>query len=173
MRAKYGSSLVKCRLFSPWVNSCIGFHNRKAFILMLWYTTILTILNIFSFALCIQPIIEGIKSETPGVIPRLIFIIFAFILNCIIFVAILNFLRFHISLILDNYTTLEILDLKRKGKGDNPPPSNYDMGKYYNWMQVFGRNWLTWFIPIFRHSEGPSGDGVIWPRATIDPERVL
>lgn len=77
------------------------------------------------------------------------------------------------DLIFKNYTTLEILDLKRQGKGDNPPTSKYDMGAYYNWMQVFGRNWITWFIPIFRSTEGPSGDGVLWPRATLDQERIL
>lgn len=42
------------------------------------------------------------------------------------------------------------------------------MGSYYNWMQVFGRNWGMWFIPTFGSSGGPSGDGVIWPRATLD-----
>lgn len=73
---------------------------------MLFYTTLITILNILATILCIQPIIEGIQSQTPGVIPRLIFIIFAFILNCVIFVAILNFLRFHLNLIFSNYTTL-------------------------------------------------------------------
>lgn len=31
---------------SPWFILCIGFYNRKAFILMLLYTTILTTLNI-------------------------------------------------------------------------------------------------------------------------------
>lgn len=46
------------------------------------------------------------------------------------------------------------------------------MGSYYNWMQVFGRNWLTWPIPMFRSSEGPSGDGVLWPRAMLDNERI-
>jgi len=42
------------------------------------------------------------------------------------------------------------------------------MGNYYNWMQVFGRNWCSWFIPMFRSTEGPSGDGVIWPRASLN-----
>jgi hypothetical protein len=93
-------------IFSPWVISCIGFYNRKAFILILLYTTLLTTLNILATVLCIQPIIEGIQSNTPEIIPRFIFIIFAFILNCVIFVAILNFLRFHLNLIFSNYTTL-------------------------------------------------------------------
>lgn len=106
MRSKYGSSLVHFTLFSPWVNSCIGFYNRKAFILMLFYTTVIATLNILALVLCIQPIVEGIQSSTPGVIPRLIFILLAFVLNCIIFVAILNFLRFHLDLIFKNYTTL-------------------------------------------------------------------
>lgn len=78
------------------------------------------------------------------------FIIIAFVLNSVIFFAILNFLKFHLGLIFSNYTTLEILELKRQGKSEDPPSSKYDMGSYYNWRQVFGRNWVTWGIPIFR-----------------------
>lgn len=72
------------------------------------------------------------------------------ILNCIIFGAILNFLRFHIGLIVDNYTTLEMLEMKRRcANTDKLDKSPYNMGAYYNWMQVFGRNCLTWGIPVF------------------------
>ena len=43
-------------------------------------------------------------------------ILCALVLNCIIFVTILLFLKFHIDLILRNYTTLETLELKRQSK---------------------------------------------------------
>lgn len=57
MRIEYGPSLVYFPLFSPWVNTCIGFYNRKAFILMLFYTTVIATLNILALVLCIQPIV--------------------------------------------------------------------------------------------------------------------
>ena len=91
------------------------------------------------------------------------------VLNCVIFGAILNFLRFHIGLIVDNYTTLEMLEMRRRcANTDKLEKSPYNMGAYYNWMQVFGRNCLTWGIPIFLPSEGPSGDGILWPKAVYD-----
>jgi hypothetical protein len=105
------------------------------------------------------------------VVIKVVLIAIAFILNAVIFVAILNFFRFHIGLILSNYTTLEMLDLKRKDPDGKQPQSVYDMGAYYNWMQVFGRNWCTWLIPVFGETGGPSGDGVIWPRMSSEGER--
>lgn len=165
MCTQHGSSLVDRLLYSPWVNSCIGFKNRKAFILMLFYTSLITIINIIVTLVCIQPIIEATQEERPGVYWRIILIVIAFVLNCIICGAICNFMKFHIGLILSNYTTLEILDLKRQGQAEQPQ-SKYDMGAYYNWMQVFGRNWVFWLIPTFRSNEGPSGDGVYWPTSS-------
>lgn len=73
---------------------------------MLFYTTVMTILNVVAFVLCIQPMIEQLKAGTPGATVKVGLIAVAFILNAVIFVAILNFLRFHLGLIVDNYTTL-------------------------------------------------------------------
>ena len=47
---------------SPWINSCIGFYNRKAFILMLFYTTVMTILNVLITLLSISPLTEKSQS---------------------------------------------------------------------------------------------------------------
>jgi hypothetical protein len=60
-----------------------------------------------------------------------------------------------------------MLDLKRRGNNNQQQQSVYDIGWHYNWMQVFGTNWRTWLIPIFGSKGGPSGDGVLWPRAVI------
>lgn len=73
-------------------------------------------------------------------------------------------MKFHVELILKNYTTLETLELKRQNKDAEKTLSEYDIGKYYNWTQVFGKNAWTWWLPIFLDTEGPSGDGVIWPK---------
>ena len=39
-------------------------------------------------------------------------------------------------------------------------------------MQVFGRNHLTWPIPIFLSNEGPSGDGVLWPKKSNQKQNI-
>ena len=131
--------------------------------LMLLYTVLLTGFNIGIGIACIQPIVEVLGTDTPGLVVKVVIVVIGFILNAVIFGAILNFFRFHLSLVLNNYTTLEILEMKRQNKQEEPK-SPFDIGSYYNWLQVFGRNWLTWPIPIFLSDEGPSGDGVIWPK---------
>jgi hypothetical protein len=42
--------------------------------------------------------------------------------------------------------------------------TQYDIGRYYNWLQVFGKNYWHWPLPMFFENEGPAGDGVIWPK---------
>ena len=74
--------------------------------LMLFYTILMTALHIIIGLTCIQPIIEKVESSESLIILKLSTIIIGFILNCLIFGAILNFFRFHVGLILDNYTTL-------------------------------------------------------------------
>ena len=40
----------------------------------------------------------------------------------------------------------------------------YNMGKYYNWIQVFGKEKYLWPFPFFTESGKPFGDGVVWPK---------
>lgn len=150
---------------SPWINTCIGFYNRKPFILMLFYTTLITFFNLLNLLMTIAYVSEKSGEELEERVVGLVMVVVAELMNLVIFVAILNFLRFHLALIFDNLTTLEMLELKRQGKGEEQAVSKYDIGAYYNWAQVFGTNWLSWPIPIFLDDEGPSGDAIIWPKA--------
>ena len=41
----------------------------------------------------------------------------------------------------------------------------FDLGRYYNWVQVFGIKPILWPFPIFFGRYGkPAGDGIIWPQ---------
>ena len=106
---KHGPSLVIFYSFSPWINGCVGFYNRKPFILMNFYTTLITFLNILAFLFSISTFIKRFENLNSSLILHLLIIMVALVLNCIIFVTILLFLKFHIDLILRNYTTLETL----------------------------------------------------------------
>jgi len=66
------------------------------------------------------------------------FIFTAFLMTATVFFVILFFFKFHIQMVLSNMTTIENLDKKRSGPPGNT--TNYDMGPYYNWVQVFGKN---------------------------------
>lgn len=50
-------------------------------------------------------------------------IIIAFVLNLVILGTIINFLKFHIELILKNSTTLETLESKKSGKARTEMPN--------------------------------------------------
>jgi len=67
-----------------------------------------------------------------------------------------DFYKFHLNLVLDNFTTIENLDREIGEK------SKFDMGRLRNWEQVFGKNPWLWFIPIWHASARPVGDGVRW-----------
>ena len=80
----------------------------------------------------------------------------AYIIILIISVLIFFFLKFHITLVINNTTTIEALDpivwVENKFK----------LSKMENWSQVFGENKLLWFFPIITDSGIPRGDGLNW-----------
>ncbi len=61
------------------------------------------------------------------------------------------------NLLLNNNTTLEILDAERS---DKDPIRDYDLGKRRNWRSVFGPHCYSWFFPIT--SAPMNSDGIIW-----------
>jgi hypothetical protein len=76
---------------------------------MLAYTILATLMDIIAF-LCSLPTFLGVfSSDQSGRIVEAVVVGIAFVLNTIIFVAIFNFLRFHLRLIFYNQTTIETL----------------------------------------------------------------
>merc|ERR1719515_508039 len=67
-----------------------------------------------------------------------------------------NFIRFHVRLVLENYTTIENLEREEGAK------SKFDIGKRRNWEQVFGSNMWLWWLPMHTQASRPIGDGVRW-----------
>ena len=114
---------------SPWINACIGFKNRKPFILMLVYTILATIINTVTALCSLSSLKEAFESHLAGKITEAVVVVIALVLNLVIMVTIFNFLRFHPKLILNNQTTIETLELARQGKNPDEAESAYDLGK--------------------------------------------
>ena len=112
----------------PWINSCIGFYNRKFFIQMVFYlilaiySTILA--NGYSTYSLIKDTIENKNFEINLELVTKIVYVLVYGVDLVMGFILTQFFKFHITLILENKTTIETLD--HKGKKFQ---SKYDKGK--------------------------------------------
>ena len=144
----------------PWVNNCIGFYNRKFFMLLLFYVFLTTWVNaIAMFGACRDILLAFQERPTLDKLwPFVVVGVYAG--NLALGMAITVFLRFHISLVFSNRTTIDTMDKVKKPA--EVSATQFSRGTYFNWCQVFGRNPLMWPVPAMLRSGKPLGDGVSW-----------
>lgn len=144
----------------PWINNCVGFYNRKFFIQMLMYifsclcvivaTTIPEICSRFvalTGGFPVQINWYTIGSSIIGLV---------FCLSVLLIATLTNFIKFHVRLVMENYTTIENLEREEGAK------SKFDIGHRRNCEQVFGTNPYLWWCPTHTQASRPIGDGVRW-----------
>ncbi|WZY85390.1 hypothetical protein YC2023_031774 [Brassica napus] len=71
----------------------------------------------------------------------------AFILNIAFALSVLGFLIMHIMLVARNTTTIEAYEKY------TTPNSPYDLGRKANFEQVFGRDKMYWFVPLYTEED--------------------
>ena len=144
-----------CRnLSTAWINNCIGFYNRKFFILRLiysllsGYTVLYSLLPALISALDILFKSHSLSSSS-----------FLFLLSSLLLILVLitlsKFTVFHLQLLLKNSTTIESLENSYNGK--------YSLSVSKNLSQVFGNFYILWAFPVFLKPGKPLGDGINWP----------
>merc|ERR1712048_191365 len=145
----------------PWINNCVGFYNRKFFIQLLGYgyltlTEVVTFMlpDLYSRFVGLTRMPEhtnqlqfGISTLIEGL---------AFCMSVLLIFTLTNFIKFHMKLVLENYTTIENLER------DEGARSKFDIGRRRNWEQVFGSNVWMWWLPMHTKASRPTGDGVRW-----------
>ena len=146
----------------PWINNCVGFWNRKFFLLLLVYVLIITYTTFFTMGYDFYAALKwGFNyrfiDRNDVRLKRNCIIMLSFLFNAIICVLMTAFLKFHIKLATENKTTIENLD-----KQGLEYKSKYDIGLKDNWRQIFGSNPWLWAFPIFMGSGKPIGDGIYW-----------
>jgi len=140
----------------PWINNCVGFYNRKFFMQLLFYVY-LSVLIVVTTSVPIFYSHAVQVIDNPSVLDWTYPIMTtAYLLAVMLLCTLTNFIKFHVKLVLDNYTTIENLEREEGAK------SKFDIGKRRNWEQVFGSNQYLWWLPWHTQASRPIGDGARW-----------
>jgi len=144
----------------PWINNCVGFYNRKFFIQLLLYVfASLLVIMVTSIVPIVIRFIALATSESKlhsWYFVCTIIVGITWALSFLLIVTLYNFIKFHLKLVLENYTTIENLEREEGAK------SKFDIGRRRNWEQVFGVNPWLWWCPWHTQASRPVGDGVRW-----------
>lgn len=128
-------------------NSCVGFLNRKFFVLFLYYATIscLLVATLTPRAI-LHRLIELEARPTSSTLAWVVMIMMGYILCALHALALAPFSAFHTYLVLKNRTTIENQEVRPPLQNDVLRRS--DRGWLNNWKATFGPRPLLWFIPV-------------------------
>lgn len=68
-----------------------------------------------------------------------------YLFSLVIMVLLINYMRFHLNLVINNNTTIEYLQAK---KNNRSMTQKYNVGPGENWKQIFGSRKILWFLPV-------------------------
>lgn len=144
----------------PWINNCVGFYNRKFFIQLLLYVYVVLLLIVLTSIWDIGERVAGVaRSPYDLSVWQYIkntFVGIMFGMCVMLIFTLTNFIKFHLKLVLENYTTIENLEREEGAK------SKFDIGRRRNLEQVMGASPWLWWCPLHTQASRPIGDGVRW-----------
>jgi len=135
----------------PWVANCIGYHNYKYFLILVFYSALGLLLFTGTFWETVVIVIYN-ESISAGFC---LFILSAYTLASILTVALTVFFIFHVWLNFKDYTTIEFCE-KRSSNGELTP-SVFRVSFYSTLKENLGRNPLLWFVPTSYRTPDDTG----------------
>ncbi|XP_045205043.2 palmitoyltransferase ZDHHC15B-like isoform X3 [Mercenaria mercenaria] len=151
-----GTCVLKMDHHCPWVNNCVGFTTYKFFVMFLGYALVYCIyVALTSLKYFISFWSKGINHNMGH-----FHVLFLFFVAVMFGISLISLFGYHIYLTVKNRSTLESFRSPIFQSG--PDKNGFSLGKYNNFIEIFGENKKLWFIPVFTSE----GDGVTFPTPT-------
>jgi len=141
--------ILKMDHHCPWIGNCVGFKNHKYFLLVIFYSAIL---SLWVSASMFAQTVESTKYDTPYW--RMCMLLSAETLAIFLSIGLLIFCNFHIWLFLNGLTTIEFCE-KSLRKSFN---SQYSQGCIQDIYNNLGPRWYLWLLPL----SPPDGEGLYY-----------
>ncbi|XP_052795358.1 palmitoyltransferase ZDHHC15B-like isoform X3 [Mya arenaria] len=145
-----GTCVLKMDHHCPWVNNCVGFTTYKFFVMFLGY----------GLVYCIYVALTSLKyfisfwSGGVGSNMGKFHVLFLFFVAVMFAISLVSLFGYHCYLTAKNRSTLESFRSPIFQSG--PDKNGFSLGKFNNFIEIFGENKKLWFIPVFTGE----GDGV-------------
>merc|ERR1712167_102671 len=129
----------------PWINNCVGYYNYKYFylfivyaLLILFWVSTTSFLNFLRS--CASDDVLDVGSSSFG-------IVFCWIYCTLFGVALGGFVTFHTYLLVQNYTTIELVEKKGSPARGKQYVHPWDLGMTANIEECLGKSMWLWMIP--------------------------
>eukprot|EP00026_Physarum_polycephalum_P014467 Phypoly_transcript_14982.p1 GENE.Phypoly_transcript_14982~~Phypoly_transcript_14982.p1 ORF type:complete len:302 (+),score=33.30 Phypoly_transcript_14982:27-908(+) len=156
----------------PWINNCVGYFNRRFFVLFLFWTGLALISFVFIVVEHVAKILFQYPLPPNPPLPIWL-VIGAWFYGCGLTFAVNLLLGINLYLVGSGQSSIEWEQNKRlkvQARSNGQPFHNqWNLGWKANFQDVFGdRHWIQWPFPT---QQKPKGNGVIFETVPYDPSK--